>query len=116
MSVNFDIVEADSEHVLEQNIIPVDISTKFGLIVVSEGQIGHGVRALLIIHTCEVKGKHIALEKILMHHLVEYWRDISLGESWVGEADNSLKIRPGEDSLLLFNIAKLLVLYEDLST
>lgn len=83
LSVNFHIVELDTEHVLESDVIPVNVSLEFSLVIVAESQIGLDAILLFVLDGSQIEREHVALEKFLLDHLIKYWGDSSLSEGWV---------------------------------
>lgn len=116
LSVNFNIVKLDTEHVLEADVVPVDVTVELGLVEVPEGQVGLDTEFLFVLDRSEIEREYVAVKELLINHLVEYWGHTSLGKGWVRQSYNSLKVRAGENSVLLLNITKLLILDMNLST
>jgi hypothetical protein len=52
----------------------------------------------------------------LIDHFVEDWGDTSLSERWISQSYNSLEVGACENSVLLLNITKFLILNMNLST
>ena len=84
LSIHLKIIKFHSEHVLELNVIPVDVSVEFGFVVVAKSKIRHDIVFLLVFYRGQVESKNIALKKFLVDHFIEYWGDSSLSECWVG--------------------------------
>ena len=75
LAINFDVIEPDPEHVLEEDVVPVDVAIVFGMIIIPESKIRRQAVLLLILHTRKIKCKKIAFQQILFHHFVENGRD-----------------------------------------
>ena len=94
----------------------MNVSLEFGLVKVAESQIGLDTILLLVLDGGEIEGEKVLLKKVLVDHFIENWGDSSLGEGWVSQTNNSLEVRPSENSMLLLYITKLLILNMNLST
>lgn len=116
LPVDLDVIELHTEHVLELNIIPVDVSVELRLVEVPKRQVRFHVVFPLVFNGSQKEGEHIALQKLLVDHFVEYWGDSSFSEGWVSQSNNCLEVRPGKNSVLLLDITKLLILNMNLST
>lgn len=55
LSVNFNIVELDTEHILEVNVVPVNVTLEFSLVKVTKSQIGFDVIFLFVLHRCQIE-------------------------------------------------------------
>ena len=51
----------------------------------------------------------------MVHHFVEDWLDVFLGESWVGHTNDTLEVVASENGLLLLNVTEFLVLNNNLT-
>lgn len=94
----------------------MNIAVEFRLIIISKGEVRLNSRLLLVIGCGEIECKDIALEELLVDHLVENWSHASLGKGWVGQSDNGLEVGARENGVLLLDVAELLVLDMDLPT
>jgi hypothetical protein len=87
LTINLDIIKLDTEHVLQLNVVPVNVSRELGLVVVTEGQ----VRLLalrLILRRGKVESEHVALKQVLGHHLIEDGSDARLSKGRVSETND----------------------------
>jgi len=55
LSINFNIVKFDTEHVLEHDVVPVDVTLELRLIIVPESQIGLDIVLPLILQSSQVE-------------------------------------------------------------
>lgn len=55
LSINFNIVKFDTKHVLEHDVVPVDVTLELRLIIVPESQIGLDIVLPLILQSSQVE-------------------------------------------------------------
>jgi hypothetical protein len=112
---DLDVIELNTEHVLEQNIIPVNFTREFGGVVVTEGQVRFYAKTLVLFGR-KGESKDVALQKFLFNHLIENWGHSLLGQRWVCHTNDGFEIGACENCSLLFNISEFLVFDVNLST
>ena len=65
LSVNLDVVELHTEHVLKVDVVPMDVSLELRLVEVAESQIGLDTILLLILDRGEIERENVAIKKFL---------------------------------------------------
>lgn len=93
----------------------MDVSLELRLVEVAESQVGLDTILLLILDRGKIEREHVGIKKFLLYHFIEYGGHTSLSKSWVGQSYDSLEVRAGKDSVLLLDLAELLVLNMNLS-
>jgi len=63
----------------------------------------------------QIESEDVALQELLLDHLVKDWRHSFFSESWVGHSDDGFKVAACEDSLLFLYVSELLVFYVNLA-
>jgi len=115
-SVDFNVIESDTEHVLEKNIVPVNVTIKLGLIVISKSKIRFHSIFMFVLKSGQVEWENIRLQKMLLDHFIKNWSNSSFSEGWISKTNNGFEIRASENSMLLLDITELLIFDVDLST
>lgn len=116
LTIYFHIVKSYSKHILEQDIIPMNISLVFSSIYVTKRQIRFNPILFLIFETSQIKWKNITFKKMLLDHFIENWSDTSFSQCWIGKTNDCFEVWSRKYCVLTFNISKFLILNMDLTT
>lgn len=114
LTVHLDVIKLHTEHVLQLNIVPVNITGELALVIVPESQI-RLIATSFILRRGKIESEHVALKQVLCHHLIEDRSNIGFGKSGVSETNDGLEVVSREDGLLLKNITELLVVDDNLT-
>ena len=90
--------------------MPFEVTGVLGLIVVAESQIRLVSHFRLFLFRRQVESKHVARQKLLVHHLIENWSDALLGKSRISHTDDCFEVVAVEDGFLSEDVSELLLL------
>ena len=108
LTIEKNVFKVDTKHVLILNIVPVNLACIFVSIIVTKCQVRF-VSSGFRLFWSQIEGKNVSFQKVLINHFVKHWFDTFFGKCWVCQTNNRFEIITSENSLLLFNIAKLLI-------
>ena len=87
LAIHLDIIKLNTKHVLELDIVPVNIARELGLIIVAESQVRF-LTLSFILGRSKIECEHIAFEQVLFHHLVEDRCNSRLGKSGISKTND----------------------------